>query len=333
MTSPFIPAAPVIDIHCHGAGIGAGGSGCRIAPRLRQSWKFRRYLKAFEVSVEALETAGDMLVLSRMSRRLAESRFVDKAVVFALDGVIDGCGSLDEHRTELYIPDEFIARACRQHPNLLFGASIHPRRPDALERLDRAVESGAVLVKWLPSIQNIDPAQPDLVPFYRRLAELKLPLLSHTGEEGSFTRADDHLADPKRLALPLEQGVTVIAAHCASNGRNQGQPNFERFLKLMHRHPNLHGDISALTQLNRLGHLRRVLRHEEFHQRLHYGTDMPLPRTGLCSPWFQLGRLPLGTLRRLAALDNPWDQDLHLKLALGLPPQVLGNTAALLGVV
>jgi uncharacterized protein len=228
MTTPYIPAAPVIDIHCHGAGIGAGGSGCRIAPRLRHSWKFRRYLKAFEVTVEALETGGDMLVLSRMARRLAESRFVDKAVVFALDGVIDSRGVLDEHRTELYIPDQFIARACRQHPNLLFGASIHPRRSDALERLDRAVENGAVLVKWLPSIQNIDPAQPDLVPFYRRLAELKLPLLSHTGEEGSFTRADDHLADPERLALPwsraspLSPPIALATAAIRDNPTSSG---------------------------------------------------------------------------------------------------------------
>jgi hypothetical protein len=58
---------------------------------------------------------------------------------------------------------------------------------------------------------------------------------------------------------------------------------------------------------------------------------MPLPRTGLTSPWFQFGRLSFAVLRRLAALDNPWDQDLELKLALGLPPGVLGNTPRLLG--
>jgi hypothetical protein len=57
---------------------------------------------------------------------------------------------------------------------------------------------------------------------------------------------------------------------------------------------------------------------------------MPLPRTGLTSPWFQFGRLPFATIRRLAALRNPWDQDLQLKLALGLPSRVLGNTHRLL---
>jgi predicted TIM-barrel fold metal-dependent hydrolase len=321
---------PVIDIHCHGAGIGAGDSGCRIGHRMRRSWKFRYYLKAFGVTVEELEREGDMLIFRRISRQLAASRSVHKAVVFALDGVIDARGRLDEAKTELFIPDAFVEMACRQHPNLLFGASVHPGRQDALERLDRAADSGAVLLKWLPSIQGIDPSHSSLVPFYRRLTELNLPLLSHTGEEESFTRADNSLADPQRLRLPLEQGVTVIAAHCASNGRNDGERNFDRFLSLMDRFPNLHGDISALTQVNRLGHLQRMLKYPEFHGRLHYGTDMPLPRTGLTSPWFQFGRLSFADLRRLAALDNPWDQDLELKLALGLPSGILANTPRLL---
>jgi predicted TIM-barrel fold metal-dependent hydrolase len=321
----------VIDIHCHAAGIGAGNSGCFIGRRMRRSWKYAYYLKAFAVTSDELEKAGDILVLQRMSDQLANARSVDKAVVFALDGVVDAHSSLDESRTELYVPNEFISRACRQYANLLFGASINPRRRDALDRLDEAVGSGAVLLKWLPSIQGFDPADPSLVPFYRRLAELKLPLLCHTGKEESFSSADNALADPGKLRLALEQGVTVIAAHCASNGRNDGEPNFARFLALMNRYPNLHGDISALTQINRLGHLQRVLRYPEYQDRLHYGTDMPLPRTGLTSAWFQIGRLPLATIRRLSAYSNPWDQDLQLKLALGLPPQVFDNTVRLLG--
>jgi predicted TIM-barrel fold metal-dependent hydrolase len=320
----------VIDIHCHAAGIGAGNSGCRISAKMSRSWKFRYYLKAFGVTAEELEREGDMLVMRRMSQQLAESTSVHQAVVFALDGVIDGGGNLDDTRTELYIPDSFVEQACRELPNLLFGASVNPFRRDALDCLDRAVAGGAVLLKWLPSIQGIDPSDTTLTPFYRRLAELNLPLLSHTGEEESFTRADNTLADPEKLRLALEQGVTVIAAHCASNGRNGGQRNFDRFLALMKCFSNLHGDISALTQINRLGHLQRILRYEEFHDRLHYGTDMPLPRTGLTSPWFQLGRLPFGTIRRLASLSNPWDQDLQLKLALGLPARMLDNTPRLL---
>lgn len=209
----------VIDIHCHTAGIGAGNSGCFISPRLRNSWKYPIYLKSFGVTNGELEREGDSLVLRRLSELLAASCRVQQAVILAMDGVVDGRGELDRERTEIYILNEFLARECRRYPNLLFGASVNPLRPDALERLDAAAADGAVLVKWLPSIQGTDPADRRLVPFYRRLAELGLPLLTHTGLEESFTRADNALADPARLRLPLEEGVTAPPAAKATGSR------------------------------------------------------------------------------------------------------------------
>lgn len=320
----------IVDIHCHLAGIGAGGSGCRLSTTLRRSWKLRYYLKAFGVSLAELETHGDTLVVERLAKRLAAAQQVDKAVLLALDAVIAADGTPDLTRTELYVPNDFVHGACQQHPQFLFGASVNPYRHDALDRLEAVADDGAVLLKWLPSIQGIDPAAARLRPFYRRLAALQLPLLCHTGEEESFSRADNRLADPERLRLPLEEGVTVIAAHCASNGRNDGEHNFSRFLRLATTYPNLHADISALTQINRLGHLQRVLKRPELLDRLHFGTDMPLPCTGLTSPWFQFGRLSLREIRRIGLIDNPWDQSLALMCALGLPEQVLANSARVL---
>lgn len=320
----------VIDIHCHAAGIGAGGSGCFLSLAMQRNWKTRFYFKAFGVSESELQREGDGLILQRLSLRLAGSSSVQAAVVLALDGAVDHRGELDRERTELYVCNDFLAAQCRQYDNLLFGASVNPLRRDALERLDRVVANGAVLVKWLPSIQGADPADRRLIPFYRRLADLGLPLLAHTGEEESFTRAENHLADPARLRLALEQGVTVIAAHCASNGRNDGERNLSRLLPLFAEFPNLYADISALTLANRLGHLQKVLRHPDLHDRLLYGSDMPLPETGLTTPWLQLLSLGPGESRRLAAIVNPWDRDVALNLALGLPEPVLTRAATIL---
>lgn len=322
----MLPTATIIDIHCHTAGIGAGSSGCFVSSAMRRNVRFNFFLKTFGVSERELLLHGDGLVLERLSKRLGGSRQVSAAVVLAMDGVVDAQGQLDEAATEIHIPNEFLGRECRKYPNLLFGASINPGRGDALERLDRAAADGAVLLKWLPSVQHIDPADARLTPFYRRLRELRLPLLTHTGNEESFTRVDNSLADPLRLRRALDEGVTVIAAHCASNGKNDGQANLERLLALFRQYPNLHADISALTQANRLGHLTRVLHHAGIHDRLLYGSDMPIINSAITSPWWHAYRIPLPQVRRIAAIKNPWDRDVELKRALGVTEEILGNS-------
>lgn len=316
----------IIDIHCHTAGIGAGGSGCFVSPALRKSWKYRIYLRAFGVTEKDLVKEGDVLVLRRLSEKLAQSRRVAAAVVLAMDGVVGEDGELDLAKTEIYIPNEFLAAEVRRYPNLLFGASINPYRKDAVKRLQDAAADGAVLIKWLPSIQHIDPADQRLIPFYLKLKELGLPLLTHTGEESSFTWTRDELGDPERLRLPLSLGVTVIAAHAASNGRNEGERNHDRFLRLCREYPNLYADISALTQLNRPGHLQRLLKHRELHGRLLYGTDMPLLNTGIVSPYAFLGRLSPRRILAIARIDNPWDRDVALKEALGVGNEIFANS-------
>ena len=323
-------APTIIDIHCHTAGIGAGGSGCFVSPAMRKSWRYHVFLKAFGVTEKELEQEGDGLILERISRSLATSNTVAAAVILAMDGVVGADGELDRERTEIYIPNDFLARETRRYPNLLFGASINPHRPDAIQRLQQAVADGAVLLKWLPSIQHIDPADERLIPFYLRLKELGLPLLTHTGSEESFTWKQDELADPARLRLPLSLGVTVIAAHAASNGRNDGEANFRRILPLFDEFPNLYADISSLTQLNRLGHLPRLLRNKHLHSRLLYGTDMPILNTGITSPWFHGYRLSPPAVVRVLREKNPWDRDVALKRALGVTEEMLGNTAHVL---
>lgn len=320
----------VLDMHCHVAGIGAGGSGAFISERLRRSWKYQVYLRAFGVSEKALRQDGDGLVVARIAQRLAASSQVGEAVVLALDGVVGADGELDPRRTETYIPNDFLAREAARHPNLHFGASVNPKRRDALARLERVKADGALLVKWLPAIQLIDPADVALTSFYRKLVELDLPLLTHAGHERSFTAAANHLGDPCRLHLPLRLGVRVIVAHAATSGRNQGQDNLRRLLPLFGAYPNLFADISSLTQANKLRFLPRVLRAGIDPARLLYGTDFPLIGTGLTSPLFSALRLPPRQTLALLGVANPWDQDVRLKLAHGVPPEIFTNARQLL---
>lgn len=322
----------LIDIHCHTAGLGAGGSGCFVSPALRGSFRYRFYLKAFGVTEQGLRDEGDTLILRRLSETLGQSRRVSAAVVVAMDAVVGDNGEPDETSTEIYIPDEFVAGEVRRYPNLLFGASVNPYRRDALRRLDKAADTNAVLIKWLPSIQHIDPADPRLVAFYLRMKELGLPLLSHTGSERSFTSARDDFSDPERLRLPLSVGVTVVAAHAGGGGRSRGEANHERFLRLLNDYPNLYADISALTQINRPGHLARVVRRRELHGRMLYGTDMPLINMCITTPFAFPLRLSPWRMFAVSRIANPWDRDVALKESLGLREEMLGDAGTLLGI-
>ncbi len=136
-------------MHVHTAGIGAGNSGCFVSASLQNSYKFGFYLRAFGVSESDLRNEDD--------------------------------GVVDETRTQVYVPNDFVWQETNRYPALLYGASINPYRLDALERLTAAHANGAVSIKWIPAIMDIDPADPKISPFYQALAELKLPLLIHVG--------------------------------------------------------------------------------------------------------------------------------------------------------
>lgn len=331
---PFRPVEPIpagiVDMHCHVAGIGAGGSGCFVSDKLRNNWRFNIYLRAFGVTKKEVLEKGDAIIGDKISAALAQSQFVRKAVLLALDGVIGADGQLDTNRTEVYFPNEFVAAMCAKHTNLLFGASVNPYRADAIERLVWAKNHGAVLVKWIPPIVEINPDDPRLVPFYKKMVELNLPLLSHTGEEKSFSRAAEEFGDPEKLRLPLSLGVRVIAAHIASSDKYHGERGPDRLARLMREYPNLFTDISALTNVNKPGCLKEALTKPEFSGRLVYGTDFPLINTALESPWYSF-HLSLRQKWEIWRTKNPWDRDVLTKHYLGVPTDAFARSAQMFG--
>jgi predicted TIM-barrel fold metal-dependent hydrolase len=319
-----------VDLHVHTAGLGYGDSGAFINQAMRESYKFPVYLWAMGVTHDELEVQGDALVIDRLAAMLRESQHVQSAVVLAMDGVINENGNLDRERTQIYVPNEFVASRTALHDNLEFGASINPARPDAITRLRTAHANGARLVKWIPNIMLIDPADPAHSAFYREMAALDLPLLSHTGQERSFAGADDSLGDPVRLKLPLELGVTVIAAHLASTGDNEGMSNYRRILSMFSQYPKLYTEISSLTQINKLNYLSDALGQPGVVDRMLYGTDWPLQFFPLVSPLYHLNHIGIGDARSVAHLGNIWDRDVALKEFLGVPREVFERTRTVL---
>ena len=316
------PPKGIIDMHCHTAGIGTGGSGAVISGNLRDSWKYDVYLRSFGSSDDEVHEYGDQILVDKIVDSIQDSEYVDGVVLLALDAPRDEKGSIVEDEIEVYVPNEYVAEQVARYPELYFGASIHPNRPDALNQLSWSKENGAVLVKWLPNIQGMDPSNERYITYYKKIIELDLPLLVHTGNEESFTRTNDRLGDPELLRLPLSLGVKVIAAHVASSGKSEGYENIDRLLEMMDEYPNLYADISSLTQINKRKNLGKVINDKRLVGRLLYGTDYPLINTVIVNPLQYLLNLNLKQLKDLLFTRNPWDRDVKLKSALGFSNDV-----------
>ena len=148
----------------------------------------------------------------------------------------------------------------------------------------------------------------------------------------AFPDARDDYGDPRRLALPLSLGVTVIAAHIATTGKTEGEDNFERILPMFDEYPNLYSEISSLTQVNKLNYLHDALGIPGLDERLLYGTDYPLQFFPLVSSLWHLPQVGVDAVRLVRSIRNPWDRDVALKRAIGTPEHVFARSAELLDV-
>lgn len=203
---------------------------------------------------------------------------IDAAVVLAFDGVHTDDGRLDRQRTHLYVTNDYIIELSQRHPEILFGASVHPYRPDAIAELERCAAAGAVLCKWLPPTQGMDPADPRCIAFYEALAHLRLPLLCHTGGEQSLPKVSNWqpLADPPRLEEALRRGVTVILAHCGTHAAPWETDYLATFMRMAQEYEHCYGDTSALDLPTRWYGLEKVLAHPVVRTKVIHGSDWPI---------------------------------------------------------
>ena len=156
-------------------------------------------------------------------------------------------GQIDLPNTHFYVTNDYVIELAARHPKILFGASVHPYRADAVAEIERCVKAGTMLMKWLPITQNFSPADDKCIPFYEAIAHHKLPLLSHTGGEQSLPTLDKSVADPALLKPALDRGVTVIMAHCGTRAAPFERSYLDTFARLAKDYENCFGDTAALN--------------------------------------------------------------------------------------
>jgi mannonate dehydratase len=290
-----IDPAKLWDCHVHIAGVGDGNTGVWITPKMSSAFHpWQNLQRRFYLNASCTEQEGrvDEDFVTRLLQCLDVFPSGAKAMLLAFDFHYDEQGERREDLSAFYVPNRYAATLAQRFPDRLeWICSIHPYRTDAIDELQWSVRQGARAVKWLPSAMGMDPASPKCDLFYQALTRFDLPLLTHGGEEQAVASgATAEFNNPLRLRRPLDQGVRVIVAHCASLGESidtdQGpngphRENFELFERLINEERyerQLFGEISALTQANREESVvTTLIRRVEWHPRLINGSDYPLP--------------------------------------------------------
>jgi predicted TIM-barrel fold metal-dependent hydrolase len=280
-----------------------------MSQRLLSSLPFR--FMRWKFGLTGQDEATERALERKVVETLHDTPQLDAAVVLAFDAVHTPDGMLDVDRTHLYVTNDYAMELARRHRKLLFGASVHPFRRDAVLEIERCVAAGAVLMKWLPITQGFDPADERCAPFYEALAHYQLPLLSHTGGEQSLPQLRSDVADPMRLVPALRRGVTVIAAHCGTRSRFRERDYLPEFMQLAREYEHLYGDTSALSLPSRWHAYAQLLADPIVRNKLIHGSDWPI------LPLPPLRQLGWGQGWELLSDDNWLRRDVLIKRRLG----------------
>ena len=286
-------------------------------------------------------------------RSLASSKEIDCVVLLALDAVYNAeTGAFEEKETDLYITNKFLNKKIMElneqlqnesdpeirNKKLFLGASVSPNRTDWESELDYVFnQTDAVLIKLIPSTQHIHLMDEKHNEFYDALSSYNIPLLCHVGPEYSFPegirqRALDNF---RFLEKPLDHGVTVIAAHCATPvfpliDKNE-TPEFYALMKNANEGGNikLWADTSALSLSTRIPFIPEIV--ETFPSDwLVHGSDFPIPLDAWPHlPWVTTDMTPEEYFE-IIVTKNPLDRDVKIKQAHGFSDSIFENSKRVL---
>lgn len=160
--------------------------------------------------------------------------------------------------------NDFIHRKCLQYPQFVGFATLHPHMEDPFAEIDRILQLGLRGVKFHSDLQQFYADDPIMLPIYRRLAQVGLPVLFHAGD----SRYD--YSQPRRIHNVAEAvpGLTCIASHF---GGYQRWSEAELYLKL----PNVYLDTSSSLYFLTKEDAREMIAYfgpEKFM----FGTDFPM---------------------------------------------------------
>ncbi len=282
-------------------------------------FRFMRWRLGIKGEDESTELALEL----SLAKLLTETVKLDAAAVLAFDAVYTNDGDLDDANTHLYVTNDYVIELAKRHRNMLFGASVHPYRRDAAKELERCIAAGAVLLKWLPIVQNFNPSDERCFALYEILAHHKVPLLCHTGGEQSLPNLDKSTADPRLLEPALNRGVVVIGAHCGTRSKPTENDFLPEWCRMAREYEHFYGDTAALNLPTRCYAYRPILEDETLRAKLIHGSDWPI----LPVPPLRVG---VGNWFEAMSEDNWIRRDVLIKQHLGFDEEYWNRAAKVL---
>jgi len=182
------------------------------------------------------------------------------------------------------------------HDDVVQSATFFPE-PGVLAYTARALDEGAKVFKVHVQVGAFDPRDPQLDPVWGLLAEAGIPVVVHTGSGPAPGRHTG--PGPFEQVLARHPRLTAVVAHL-------GMPEYDAYLELAARHPNVHLDttmvfVDFFDGAQEQTRLARALapRLADLGDRVVLGTDFPnipyayahqldaLQRPGLGPDWLR----------------------------------------------
>lgn len=236
----------LIDVHVH---VGLLGNRWPHLGRLSEWYRQQITYKIFLLFAGIPEDKVSDTTLHEAALKTINNSSLDKVVCLALDPVYDNKGNRCEGASNVWVDNDYIVDQLQKDSSkILLGASVHPYDPDFQKRVKKYIDKGAVLLKWVPSAQQINLADERVGQAVEFLAMAKdgkpLPLLLHVGPEYAIPTTNDktqtydflcwswiegfrnwfrfknkwHTPEVKKIeeniSRALKAGATIIFAHC-----------------------------------------------------------------------------------------------------------------------
>jgi uncharacterized protein len=274
------------------------------------------FAKRFGLNKKKLSQNPYKAYTDALLNTVRNSLHVEKIALFGVDAKVDEEGNILHQDKTVCASNEDVAKLYEDNKDIIIPFfSINPKRPDALELIDKYYALGFKGAKFLQNYWGVDTRNKKYLPYFEKLASLNLPLIIHVGNESSVYSYKE-CESIKMLDAPLKVGVKVICAHMALSyekhhifqafSKKEKYFNEEYFtlLAMLQKHNNLYADISALLTPVRAKVLRHLSKQDEIFHKLLYGSDFPVPFPTLINSY------DLSLLKRISITKekNPFDR-------------------------